>query len=57
MQTLKKYPQWLIDGKPSPTGRYTFSTIKVWDKEDKLLKSGLLGPVVLHSIAKATINL
>jgi hypothetical protein len=52
MQSLKKYPQWLLDGKPSPTGRFTFSIIKVWSKDDPLRKSGLLGPVMLHSVAK-----
>src|SRR3989442_15278690 len=24
--TLEKWPQWLEDGKPSPTGRYTFTS-------------------------------
>jgi hypothetical protein len=52
MQSLKKYPQWLLDGKPSPTGRFTFSIIKVWSKDDALRKSGLLGPVWLHVVAK-----
>ena len=49
---LLEYPQWFLDGKPSPTGRFTFSIIKVWSKDDSLRKSGLLGPVFLHSIAK-----
>ena len=49
---LKEYPQWFKDGKPSPAGRYTFSIIKVWSKDDALRKSGLLGPVVLHTVAK-----
>jgi hypothetical protein len=49
---LKEYPQWLLDDKPSPTGRFTFSIIKVWSKDDALRKSGLLGPVVLHTVAK-----
>jgi len=52
---LKEYPQWLLDGKPSPTGRFTFSIIKVWSKDDALRKSGLLGPVVLHTVAKITV--
>jgi hypothetical protein len=51
-QTLKEYPQWLLDGKPSPTGRFTFSIIKVWSKDDALTKSGLIGPVMLHSVAR-----
>ena len=43
--TLKRWPQWLLDGKPSPTGRYTFSMWRLWKKGDSLLESGLLGPV------------
>lgn len=49
---LMEYPNWRIENKPSPTGRFTFSTIKVWSKEDSLLKSGLLGPVVLRSVVE-----
>jgi hypothetical protein len=45
--TLKCWPQWLLDGKPSPTGRYTFSMWRLWNKNDPLLDSGLLGPVKL----------
>ncbi len=44
---LKGWPQWLLEGKPSPTGRLTFTTWHHWTKEDKLLESGLLGPVRL----------
>lgn len=52
MQSLKEYPKWFLDGQPSPTGRFTFSIIKVWSKDDALRRSGLLGPVTLHVIAK-----
>ena len=45
--TLKRWPQWLLDGKPSPTGRFTFSMWHLWKKNDPLLESGLLGPVKL----------
>jgi hypothetical protein len=51
MYTLRAFPQWLLNGKPSPTGRYTFSIIKVWSKDSPLLRSGLLGPVELNSAA------
>ena len=51
---LKQYPQWLLDDKPSPTGRFTFSIIKVWSKDDVLRRSGLLGPVVLYTVANVT---
>jgi hypothetical protein len=45
--TLKAWPQWLLEGKPSPTGRTTFTTWRLWKKTDALLDSGLLGPVTL----------
>ena len=48
-QTLQQWPQWLLDGKPSPTGRYTFTSHRLWKKGDRLLPSGLLGPVTLHA--------
>jgi hypothetical protein len=46
---LKAWPQWLLDGKPSPTGRHTFASWALWKKDDALLESGLLGPVRLSS--------
>ena len=45
---IKKIPQWVKEGKPSPTGRHTFTTFKHWSKEDDLLPSGLLGPVTIR---------
>jgi hypothetical protein len=44
---LRRWPQWLLDGKPSPTGRLTFTTWRHWTKDDALIESGLLGPVLL----------
>jgi hypothetical protein len=46
---LKAWPQWLLDGKPSPTGRLTFTTWHHWKKDSPLLPSGLLGPVMLQT--------
>jgi len=46
---LKEWPQWFLDGKPSPTGRLTFTTWHHWTKDDTLLESGLLGPVTLQT--------
>jgi hypothetical protein len=45
--TLMAWPQWLLDGKPSPTGRTTFTTWRRWGKDDALQPSGLIGPVTL----------
>jgi hypothetical protein len=44
---LRAWPQWLLDGQPSPTGRIAFSTWRLWKKDDPLQPSGLLGPVRL----------
>jgi hypothetical protein len=44
---LKSWPAWLAEGKPSSTGRYTFSSWRLWKKDDPLVESGLLGPVML----------
>lgn len=44
---LESWPQWVLDGKPSPTGQITFTTARHWKKDDPLLVSGLLGPVRL----------
>ncbi len=49
---IKEIPQWVKDGKPSPTGRHTFTTWKHWDKDDELLPSGLIGPVRLLTVAE-----
>lgn len=42
-----KWPAWLLEGKPRPAGRLTFSTYKHYQKDSPLLKSGLAGPVVI----------
>ena len=49
---IKEIPQWVKDGRPSPTGRHTFTTWKHWDKDDELLPSGLIGPVRLLTVAE-----
>jgi hypothetical protein len=43
--TLKAWPPWLEEGKPSPTGRYSFTTWRLWKKDSPLQQSGLIGPV------------
>jgi hypothetical protein len=45
---LKEWPDWLLKGERSPTGRYTFTTWHHWTKDDALLESGLIGPVRLN---------
>ena len=50
---VREIPQWVKEGKPSPTGRHTFTTWRHWSKEDDLLPSGLIGPVILRGGAFA----
>ena len=52
--TLKSWPKWLEEGKPNPTGRFTFSSWKQWKKDDPLVESGLIGPVTLSSAKQIT---
>jgi hypothetical protein len=54
--TLKRWPQWLLDGKPSPTGRYTFTSWRLWQKDSPLVESGLLGPVELRAVQSVTVR-
>lgn len=43
--TLKEWPEWLLNGKPSPAGRQTFCSWRLWHSDNPLIESGLLGPV------------
>jgi hypothetical protein len=60
--TLKTWPTWLDKGEPSPTGRTTFTSWRLWKKDEPLKESGLLGPVQIDTrirlgIASAKPNL
>lgn len=44
-ETLVGWPDWFKEGRPSPTGRYTFTTARHYEKKSPLMSSGLLGPV------------
>ena len=48
-EAIVELPQWVKEGKRSPTGRHTFTTWKHWNRDDKLLPSGLIGPVALRT--------
>jgi hypothetical protein len=54
--TLKQWPQWVLDGKPSPTGRFTFTSWRLWKKDEHLRESGLLGPVRLVATPQAPVR-
>lgn len=55
---VEAWPDWLLSGKRSPTGRYTFTSQRVWRKNDPLVTSGLLGPVLLRyaQLSAAPVN-
>lgn len=40
-----EWPEWLLNGKPRPGKRYTFTTWKHYTADSPLQPSGLLGPV------------
>lgn len=52
-QPIREIPQWVKDGRKSPTGRHTFTTWRFWTADDPLLPSGLLGPVRIERSARA----
>jgi hypothetical protein len=52
--TLKQWPTWVEEARPSPAGRYTFSTWPLWNKNEPLRESGLLGPVRLIAAQEVT---
>jgi hypothetical protein len=47
--TLKSWPDWLDGTQPSPTGRHTFTTWRLYGKNSPLVESGLLGPVRIEA--------
>ena len=55
-EVLDHWPQWLLEDKPSPTGRVAFTTWKHWTKDDPLLESGLLGPVRVIATARMPVR-
>lgn len=48
-----KWPDWLKNGTPRTSGRYTFTTYKHYNADSPLLKSGLIGPVKILTVIKA----
>jgi hypothetical protein len=42
-----KWPEWLLNGTPRTSGRYTFTTHRYYKKGDPLVESGLMGPVTI----------
>ncbi|HPM82290.1 MAG TPA: glycosyl hydrolase [Candidatus Anammoximicrobium sp.] len=47
---IRAWPDWLLRGQPRPEPRrLTFAALKHWSKDDRLLPSGLLGPVTVET--------
>jgi hypothetical protein len=44
----ERWPDWLLEGKPRTSGRYTFASVRHYNKNSPLLESGLIGPVELR---------
>jgi hypothetical protein len=44
------WPDWILEGKPRPSDRITFSSHKFYNANSPLLKSGLFGPVKVLSV-------
>ena len=51
-----QWPEWLKDGKPRTSGRFTFTTHQHFTKDSPLLESGLIGPVSIWSTSGYTGN-
>jgi (4-O-methyl)-D-glucuronate---lignin esterase len=54
--TLREWPAWLSEGKPSPTGRFTFTSWRHWHKDAPLQPSGLLGPVRIVAAQRVAVS-
>jgi hypothetical protein len=50
--TLRSWPEWLQQGQPSPTGRFTFTSWRLWHGNSPLVESGLVGPVKLEVVQR-----
>lgn len=56
--TLKRWPQWLLEGTPRPTReRLTFTTWKHWKRDAQLVDSGLIGPVMLRPAVRVKVGM
>jgi len=44
----KQWPEWLSEGLPRTSKRYTFTTYQPYKANHSLFKSGLIGPVVIN---------
>ncbi len=40
-----RWPEWVLEGRPRPSRRFTFTTYRFYKRNDPLVESGLIGPV------------
>jgi hypothetical protein len=45
-----RWPEWVVKGTPRPSQRFTFTTHRVYSKDDPLQPSGLIGPVTIWAV-------
>jgi hypothetical protein len=45
-----RWPEWVLNGTPRPSQRFTFTTHRFYKKDDPLQPSGLLGPVTIWAV-------
>jgi hypothetical protein len=45
-----RWPDWVLNGTPRPSQRFTFTTHRYYKKDDPLQSSGLLGPVTIWTV-------
>jgi hypothetical protein len=45
-----RWPEWILNGTPRPSQRFTFTTHRFYKEDDPLQPSGLLGPVTIWAI-------
>jgi hypothetical protein len=50
--TLQAWPDWVLSGGSSPSGRISFVTIPQWKADEDRVPSGLLGPVTFRQSGK-----
>ena len=56
-KSLVRWPEWFVKKQPRPVPeRLTFTTWRHWRKNDPLLPSGLIGPVVLRPAVLAPVK-
>lgn len=54
---IKAWPDWMVENRPRPGKRVSFSTWKFVDKDSPLPPSGLIGPVTVRIVRKLSFKI